>query len=142
MKAVKIFIVISILLSCLTAIAKAQENKTVSLRMNAEVILQLYCEDILVDNICDTWTEAHFIYHYKDGVIIWRIITINDVAQSEGGISYEITGCSKFWEWPVQEVHYNVKGEDGSHFVGILTYNNQTEQFTVGKALCVGINQK
>lgn len=60
-------------------------------------------------------------------------------SQSERGITFEITALSMFRKWPVQEAHYNLKGDDGSHYVGSLTYNNENERFTFGKAICTGI---
>lgn len=138
MKPFKFSIVLCIILSFTAAVTKAQENGTISYMNVAEVILPLYCGNVPVDRISDNWVEAHFRIHFEDGLIKWRILSLKGHVQSEGGITFEITALSMFRKWPVQEAHYNLKGDDGSHYVGSLTYNNDTDKFTFGKAICTG----
>ena len=136
MKILKIFAVVFIILNFSAFIVKAQEKGTVSYKDDTEVILPLFCGDRQVDNIINNWVEAHFRVHFENGVPIWRILSLKGTVISEKGVTFEITAYSKFWDYPVQEAHYNLKGVDGSHFVGSLTYENRT--FTFSKAICPG----
>ena len=138
MKILKIFAVVFIILNFSAFIVKAQEKGTVSYKDDAEVILPLFCGDRQVDNIINNYVEAHFRVHFENGVPIWRILSLKGTVISEKGVTFEITAYSKFWSYPVQEAHYNLKGDDGSHYVGSLTYNNVTRIFTFSKAICPG----
>jgi hypothetical protein len=136
MKILKIFAVGYIIFNFSVLVAKAQENGTVSYIDDTEVILPLFCREVQVDNISDNCVEAHFRVHFEDGVPIWRILFLKGTVISKEGVTFEITAYSKFWNYPVQEAHYNLKGNDGSHYVGSLTYENGI--FSFSKAICPG----
>lgn len=133
----KLFFVLGLFL-ILTGFSSAQENRTITFIGQAEVILPLYCGDAFVDNIEGEYADAHFRYHYENGKITWRILTLKGSVQSKEGVIFEITAYSTYRNYPIQEAHYNLKGNDGSHYVGSLTYNILTNVFSFSKAKCVG----
>ena len=141
MKTLKILIALCIMLGFTTNTLNAQEkaNGTVSYSMDVEVALELWCEGIYIDFIHDVYVEAHARVHYNDGNVIWMKATVNGTFLFKG-VTYEINGKTNVIELPddIQEAHYNLKGNDGSHYVGIVTVNDHTHSFTFSKALCPG----
>lgn len=71
--------------------------------------------------------------------MIWMKATVHGTFLFKG-VTYEINGKTNVIELPddIQEAHYNLIGNDGSHYVGIVTVNDHTHTFTFSKALCPG----
>lgn len=75
--------------------------------------------------------------HYNDGNVIWMKATVHGTFLFKG-VTYEIYGKTNLIDGDIQEAHYNLKRDDGSHYVGILTVSDKTKIFTFSKALCHG----
>ena len=139
MKSLKILFMLFIVIGFTTNPVKAQEkeNGTVSYSMDVEVALELWCDGIYIDFINDVYVEAHARVHYNNGNVIWMKATVHGTFLFKG-VTYEINGKTSVIELPndIQEAHYNLKGNDGSHYVGNVTVNDHTHTFTFSKALC------
>jgi len=139
MKALKFFIVLCIMLCFATFNVNAQEKKngTVSDCISVPVVLELWCDGSFVGFINNVWADAHMRVHYNDGNKIWMKITVHSTFLFNG-VNYEINGKTDIIDEDIQEAHYEIKGDDGSHYVGIVTVSDKTGEFTFSKALCPG----
>jgi len=139
MKPIKFLPILCILLSFSVPVINAQEEEegTYSFFMPVEVEFELWCGDVFIDFIDGVYAEAHFRVHYCDGSMIWMKFTTHGTFQFKG-VTYEVSGKSNKLDEDIQEGHYNVKGDDGSHYVGIFTTSDWLHEFTFSKALCVG----
>ena len=139
MKTLKILIALCIMLGFTTNTLNAQEkaNGTVSYSMDVEVALELWCEGIYIDFIHDVYVEAHARVHYDNGDVTWMKATVHGNFLFNG-VTYEINGKTTLIAEDIQEAHYELKGDDGSHYVGILTADDNLHTFTFSKALCPG----
>ena len=140
MKTLKVLIALWITLSFSANLANAQEkeNGTVSYYMPLEFNFELWCGDVFIDFIHDIYVEGHVVVHYKNGERIWMKITACETFMFNG-VTYEFNGLSEIVEEDIQEVHYNVKGDDGSHYVGSVTIiEGNPTTWTFSKAMCPG----
>ena len=118
----------------------AQDNKSISSIKPVEGAVLLYCGGDLVDLILihfDT-VDSHFIEHYTNGVRTWFIIITKMVIQSESGVNYKGSGFTKYWVYPDATVHYQINGDDGSHYIGSFSLNDETDEIEFSKAICTG----
>lgn len=139
MKSLKILFVLFMMLCFGTYNVNAQEKKngTFSNYMPVEFALELWCNGSYVDFIDGFDVDAKLIVHYNDGNVIWMKATVHDTFKFKG-VTYKISGKTTIIEEDIQEAHYNLKGDDGSHYVGIFTVSDKTGEFTFSKALCPG----
>jgi hypothetical protein len=117
--------------------AQEEEKGTVSYCMPVEVELELWCDGIYIDFMHDVYAEVHLRVHYEDGNVIWTKATVHGTFLFKG-VTYQINGKTNLITEDIQEAHYNLKGNDGSHYVGILTADDHLHTFTFSKALCPG----
>jgi len=139
MKTLKCLTILCIILSCSVKAVNAQEEEqgTVSFFQPVEVVLELWCEGVYVDFIHDVYVEAHARVHYDNGDVTWMKATVHGNFLFNG-VTYEINGKTTLIAEDIQEAHYELKGDDGSHYVGILTADDNLHTFTFSKALCPG----
>jgi|LGVF01.2.fsa_nt_gb hypothetical protein len=89
--------------------------------------IPLYCDDQVVDYLSGD-LESHWIWHVEDGKYVWLKIIWNGTLTSEftGEIFkvkefnklQNIEGAVYWWQLESYDLHYNIKGDMGSHYIG------------------------
>ncbi|NSW93511.1 MAG: hypothetical protein HPY62_02250 [Bacteroidales bacterium] len=100
----------------------------------------VYCQGIEIDNLSAelTW---HITTHYKDGIWQWDIMEVHGTATSSSGEVFKVKEKDKI-AGPQKSIaelytwHYNLIGDRGSHYIGYMTWNFVTGEFTVEKTVC------
>jgi hypothetical protein len=80
----------------------------------------------------------HVIDHYKNGNWQWEIAQAKGEATGLYGEVFQLTETDKLW-LPVQGLllwHFNLKGNEGNHYIGTLTYSYITGEMVVRKTVC------
>jgi len=144
MKTLKILFALIIFWSFSASLTNAQEmkNGTDSYYIpNVPVFLELRCGDTVIDliNLPSSNVEARMIEHWRNDVMIWAKFMVYGTVEFKG-VTYEMDGLVKLTDedFNTQVAHYNVKGDDGSHYVGIFSITDGTATFIFSKALCPG----
>jgi hypothetical protein len=104
----------------------------------------IICDGAEVDNLTGTVT-VYAEYHYKDGIPIWASYHSIGEAKSEKTGEVFTVKENDFKQYTVQgewprffTVHFNLKGDQGSHYIGTVTYDNFTGDMSVIKFICNG----
>jgi len=101
----------------------------------------VYCGGELVDILEGGEITIHYVFRlFINGDVLAREIDqIKGTVTSMSGEIFEIRETDIYtyidhWEltW-----HYNLIGDQGTHYIGELTYNYQTGEITVGKTVCL-----
>jgi len=99
----------------------------------------VYCDGALTDYLTGPIT-FHDVWHYIDGLDIWCIYQINGVFTSQ--ITGEVFVYKEMGEkhlnydnciitWP-----FNMRGDQGTQYIGTLTWDFCSNIFYVDKAVC------
>src|SRR5512133_3058373 len=102
----------------------------------------VYCGDNMVDFLEGGELIIHTVVHRKDGNRIWRIDHMaGEVTSSR--FPYEVFTIRELDKFDfVENVmtivtwKYNLFGNMGSHYIGVLTQNVSTGEITVGMTVC------
>jgi hypothetical protein len=104
----------------------------------------IYRDGTLIDRIIGT-VEYHYVDHFTDGNFSWaKSVDL----KSEGKSVYPPYEVFKLHEidkseWEVNCIkwHFNLIGNMGSHYVGIITWNFVTDETTFDKLIVPGGNK-
>lgn len=100
----------------------------------------VYCGDELVDVLEGGEISIHYVFRlFKNGEVLAKEIDqVKGTVTSQSGEVFKIRETDKYtyidhWEliW-----HYNLIGNQGTHYIGTLTLNYQTGEITVGQTVC------
>lgn len=120
--------------------AQGNANKSDQGWFTSTYVSQVYCGDELVDYLEGGEIRVHYVFKiFKNGQVLAKEIDqIKGTVTSQSGEVFNIRETDKWlyvdhWElnW-----HYNLIGDQGTHYIGTLTYNYQTGELTVGKTVC------
>ena len=98
----------------------------------------VYCNGVNVDNLTGTVTQ-HFVQIFKAGVFIKANARVTGEAVSENP-PYEVfkvseidhaDGATTTTIW-----HFNLIGNFGTHYIGTMVWNWETQEMWVDKAVC------
>jgi len=132
----------TILLLCLflgTGLTQTSAQATRSAQYKAELgyYTPVFCGDEMVDYL-EGVVMFHVIDHYKNGNWQWEIAQAKGEATGLYGEVFQLTETDKLW-LPVQGLllwHFNLKGNEGNHYIGTLTYSYITGEMVVRKTVC------
>jgi hypothetical protein len=99
----------------------------------------VYCNGVQIDDLSGHGT-AHVIDHYKDGELLYSIVSYDGVYESTvTDEEFKILSTNEkdvytpLW---TTAFHYNLIGNKGSHYIGAI-YMDINGTFIVEKALCL-----
>ncbi len=99
----------------------------------------VYCDGTLVDVLEGGVIRVHTVTHFnKDGYFTWEKAQIKGTVASSSGETFTIKELDKTYftdHWYVTWT-YHLKGDEGSHYIGTLTYSYFDGSITVGKTRC------
>ncbi|MEN8115821.1 MAG: hypothetical protein ABFS16_02520 [Bacteroidota bacterium] len=100
----------------------------------------VFCDGEMVDYLENGEIRIHFVYRlFKKGDLIFKEIDqIKGTVTSRSGEVFKIRETDK-WSYAGQWIvtwKYNLIGNQGTHYIGTLTYNYATGELTVGKTVC------
>jgi len=100
----------------------------------------VFCDGVLVDILEGGYTRVHYVIHYdKDGNYNWEIDQLKgEVTSERTGETFRIREIDKcyFTDHWYLTWHYHLVGDQGTHYMGILTYSYYTGQITIGITKC------
>lgn len=102
---------------------KSAETRTYQWVSESGYYTPLLCDGLEVGFLTG-YLHAHWRVHYKDGLPVWAIINFNGtLTNQDGTVTYTIKETDKFdvipgVNWINYVVRWNIKGSDGSHYVG------------------------
>ena len=136
-----------ILLVCLfislannTSVAQEKSNGATQGWIESAYWGPVYCDGVMVDLLEGGEISVHYVYRlFKTGNVVYKEIDqIKGTVTSQTGEVFTIRETDKLeftdhWEvtW-----HYNLKGDQGTHYIGTLTMNYQTGEITIGNTVC------
>ena len=100
----------------------------------------VFCDGQMVDFLQGGWIRVHYVYKlFKNGDLLYKEIDqIKGEVTSTTGEVFKIREIDK-WSYSGQWImtwHYNLIGNQGTHYIGTLTYNYSTGELTIGKTVC------
>jgi len=106
--------------------------------------MPIICGGVQIDDLSGTVT-VYAEYHYKDGIPMWcNYHTIGvDIISSKTSEKFTVKE-NDFkqntinGEWPIYtSIHFNINGDNGSHYLGSVTLNNNTGEVSDVKTKCI-----
>lgn len=101
----------------------------------------VYCDGVQVDELSGGEIVAHYVFRmFKNGDVMAK-----QVAMVKGMITSDLTGevfmireidKYEYVDHWVVDWHYNLIGDQGSHYTGWLTYDYRSGEITVGNTTC------
>lgn len=147
MKKLSIFLVSALLLIFFSSTIFAQgkkkgdDNKTVKVEFEWTDYWQpVFCDGIQVDYLTGT-VSVQWIVIQKDGNPVKTNVTMH--GQASSNVSSEVFKVHDK-ELMVPDLdgivywHFNLKGNQGSHYIGSMIWDSVTGAMTVEKAICPG----
>lgn len=141
MKTKFLFISMCLIMGIALGTTSAQEKakKTEQGWIESTYWCPVFCDDVLVDVLSGGYIRLHYVYHSNPGKKIWEIDQIKgEVTSSLTGETFRIREVDKytfvdswFLTW-----HYNLIGDQGTHYIGTLTYDYATGELAVVKTVC------
>lgn len=100
----------------------------------------VFCDGVMVDYLEGGSLIVHYVFRtFKNGKVLAKEIDqIKGEVMSSSGETFTIREVDKYsYEngW-VMTWHYNLIGDQGTHYTGTLTYNYGTGELTVGNTTC------
>ena len=98
----------------------------------------VYCDGMQVDVLEGGTIRIHIVALVKDGALQWEIDQIKGCVTSLTGESFMIREVDRYFfdgNWFVTW-HYNLIGDQGTHYTGTLTYSYLDGSITVGNTTC------
>jgi len=119
--------------------ANSADTKTENFWEQWPISIPLICDGVEVDYVAGS-LDAHIRVHKKDDVILFAIINVSGTLESDNGEVLTIKESEKLefndGEPPVWTFRWNIKGEDGNHYIGSGYFNWYTGELIVEKAIC------
>jgi len=101
----------------------------------------VFCDGVMVDILEGGEISAHYVFRlFKNGLVLAK-----EIDQIKGTVTSDITGeVFKIREIDKYEYvngwvvtwHYNLIGDQGTHYTGTLTYYYRTGELVVGHTVC------
>lgn len=100
----------------------------------------VFCDGIMVDYLEGGTIMMHYVFRtFKNGKVLAKEVDqIKGEVMSSSGETFTIRETDK-WAYVdswVMVWHYNLIGDQGTHYTGTLTYNYGTGELTVGNTTC------
>ncbi|HUW93992.1 MAG TPA: hypothetical protein VMV74_12565 [Bacteroidales bacterium] len=120
--------------------ASAQDHDTKSVQgwFMSEYWSPVYCGGIMVDELLGGTIRVHYVVHYKDGMYQWETDQLKGEITSSTGEVFDIKEIDKTYftdHWYVTWT-YHLKGDQGTFYIGTITYSYFTGEITYGKTVC------
>ncbi|MCD4723681.1 MAG: hypothetical protein K8R63_02475 [Bacteroidales bacterium] len=102
----------------------------------------IYCDGVQVDYLTGT-AIAHCVFHYDaNGDLVWGNYTIRGEATSTNtDEDFSIKEKDKYDSSGIITWHYNLKGNDGSHYIGSFEWDMINDpdmlNLTINNAVCL-----
>nr|WP_321409254.1 hypothetical protein [uncultured Carboxylicivirga sp.] len=99
----------------------------------------VFCGSEMVGLLQGGAIRVHFVYRFKDGNFYKEIDQIKgEVTSDKTGEAFQIKEIDKTYKEDVWYItwHYNLIGNQGSHYIGTLTYNYSNGAITVENTIC------
>jgi hypothetical protein len=96
------------------------------------------CDNQMVDLLTGGSIRVHYVVHLNDKAKFYEIDQIKGEVTSETGEVFRIRETDKYFftdHWYLVW-RYNLIGDQGTHYIGTLTYSYWTGTITVGKTVC------
>ncbi len=113
-------------------------DRTVNTWEKSAYATSVFCDGTYVDYVMGT-VDLHLTVHYnKKGELVWEKYHFKgEVTSYYTGETFEMMEFDKYGAGTgVLSWRYHLKGSYGSHYIGTLTYNFNTGEFSVGKTVC------
>ena len=100
----------------------------------------VFCDGVMVDYLEGGTIMVHYVFRmFKNGKLLAKEIDqIKGEVLSSSGETFTIRETDKYIyddNW-VLTWHYNLIGNQGTHYTGTLTYNYGTGKLTIGNTTC------
>jgi len=100
----------------------------------------VYCGDEFVEVLEGGFIRLHYVIHYdSEGYYNWEIDQLKgEVTSERTGETFRVSGLDKYYftdHWYLTW-HYHLVGDQGSTYMGILTYSYYTGKITIGITNC------
>ncbi len=140
MKAKNILILLCLFIafSVFQANAQGNDNRSVQGWFQSTYWSPIFCDDVLVDYLEGGTLFCHYVVHYKNGSYNWEIDQLKGEVTSSSGEVFRVREIDKTYftdHWYVTW-HFSLLGDQGTHYIGTLTYSYYTGEVTVGKIVC------
>ena len=138
----KSILVLCFLIGASFTMASGQEKSNRALQgwVEGSYWSPVYCDGVMVDELSGGHLEIHYVFKtFKNGrVLAMEVDRLKGTVESVSGEIFEIREVDKYVKvdhWVVTW-HYNLLGDQGSHYTGWITYDYLTEEITVGHTTC------
>ncbi len=101
-------------------------------------VTEVFCDGVQVDLVVGT-LKTHEVFHYNKSGFSWAKISGNGTALGEWSgeiFTYKEIGGFKAGE-ETYTWRYHLKGNQGSHYIGTITWNYITDEIFPGKTKCL-----
>jgi hypothetical protein len=141
MKTTRIFISLFLIIgvSLMQASAQGHGTKTLQGWYMSEYWSPVSCGDNVVDVLEGGSVRVHYVVHYKDGVYQWETDQLKgEVISDLTGEVFKIREIDKtyFTDHWYLTWHFSLVGDQGTHYIGTITYSYWTGEITFGKTVC------
>ncbi len=130
----------------LSGITNAQ-TKSIPNHIEGYTWMEFYCGDQFIGS-GEGYMNFLYIEHYQNGKLVWfKAEGFHGTLTSDWGETLSWHESDKVlgpfpWDnvpgFPTHTFHYNIIGDQGSHFIGSATYNWETGVITFDRAKCIG----
>jgi len=100
----------------------------------------VFCGDELVDILEGGYIKVHYVIHYdQNGYFTWETDQLKgEVTSGMTGETFRIREIDKwyFTDHLYLTWHYHLVGDQGTHYMGVLTYSYYTGMITIGITNC------
>lgn len=135
----KSFLMIICLFACtaLMSLFAQKADRTDNTWKKSSFFTWVYCDGTMVD-IVEGEVHLHMTFHYdKKGELIWEKWHFKGTVTGYFGENFKLMDFEKYdASTAVLNWRYHLKGDQGSHYIGTLSYNYATGAFSVGKTVC------
>ena len=138
----KVFLFACLFIGIATFSAQAQDkaNKADQGWVAGTYYSPVFCDGVMVDYLEGGIIMVHYVFRmFKNGKLLAKEIDqIKGEVTSSSGETFTIREVDKLSyenNW-VLTWHYNLIGDQGTHYTGTLTYDYGTGELTVGNTTC------
>jgi len=117
--------------------AQKNDNSSDAFWVESYYYTPVRCDGEFVDWVEGVFT-IHVVNHYKDGVWIFQRLMIKGIGTGYlSGETFKFNYNEKYSNVTgICTWHYNLKGDDGDHYIGSMTWDYNTSTMTVNKTVC------
>jgi len=98
----------------------------------------VFCDGEMVDYLEGGTLRIHYVVKYKDGMFQWEIDQLKGQVTSVTGETFRIreTDHTYFKDHWYVTWHYNLIGDQGTHYTGTLTWSYFDQEYIIGNTTC------